>query len=132
MNITDPHIRKLEENQIFVFGSNLSGIHSAGAAKTGLIWGAKWGQSSGLQGQTYAIPTKDKAVFRTLSIDEIKHYVDQFIEFAKANTNLTFLVTEIGCGLAYCTPEKIAPLFANCKTLDNVYLPKRFWEVINK
>ena len=131
MNITEENITKLEENQIFVFGSNLSGRHGKGAAKTALGWGAKWGQAKGLQGRTYGIPTKDVSIRRTLSIVEIKPFVDEFIEFAKDNPNLIFLVTEIGCGLAGLTPKQIAPLFSECKELPNIYLPSRFWDVLN-
>ena len=131
MNITEENITKLEENQIFVFGSNLSGRHGKGAAKTALGWGAKWGQAKGLQGRTYGIPTKDASIIRTLSIVEIRPFVDEFIEFAKANQNLVFLVTEIGCGLAGLKPKQIAPLFSECKELPNIYLPSRFWHVLN-
>ena len=130
LNITNEHITELEENQIFVFGSNLSGIHGAGAAKTAIGFGAKYGQSNGLQGKAYAIPTKDETIRRTLSIEEIKPFVDEFIEFVKTNENLSFLVTEIGCGLAGLTPNQIAPLFTECKNMSNVYLPARFWNVI--
>ena len=131
MNTTDENITKLEENQIFVFGSNLSGRHGKGAAKTALGWGAKWGQAKGLQGRTYGIPTKDASIRRTLTIEEIKPFVDEFVEFAKANENLIFLVTEVGCGLAGLKPKQIAPLFTECKELSNVYLPSRFWHVLN-
>lgn len=131
MNITEENITKLEENQIFVFGSNLSGRHGKGAAKTALGWGAKWGQAKGLQGRTYGIPTKDASIRRTLSISEIKPFVDEFIIFAKTNQNLIFLVTEIGCGLAGLKPKQIAPLFSECKELSNIYLPSRFWHVLN-
>ena len=131
MNITEENITELKENQIFVFGSNLSGRHGKGAAKTALGWGAKWGQAKGLQGRTYGIPTKDASIRRTLTIEEIKPFVDEFVEFAKANENLIFLVTEIGCGLAGLKPKQIAPLFSKCKELSNVYLSSRFWHVIN-
>ena len=106
---TPENINSLAENQIFVFGSNLSGRHGKGAAKTALGWGAKWGQSKGLQGRTYGIPTKDASIRRTLTIEEIKPFVDEFIEFAKGNDNLIFLVTEIGCGLAGLKPKEVAP-----------------------
>lgn len=124
---TPENINSLTENQIFVFGSNLSGRHGKGAAKTALGWGAKWGQAKGLQGRTYGIPTKDASIKRTLTIEEIKPFVDEFIEFVKANPNLIFLVTEIGCGLAGYKPKDIAPLFAECVNLKNVKLPQRFW-----
>lgn len=119
-------ITKLRENEIFVFGSNLSGRHGKGAAKQALSWGARWGQASGLQGKTYGIPTKDASIRRTLSVSEIKPFVDRFIEFAKENPHLTFLVTEIGCGLAGYKPKDIAPLFKAALVIDNIKLPERF------
>jgi hypothetical protein len=127
MTRTTPEIiTHLPENHIFVFGSNLSGRHGKGAAKTALGWGAKWGQGVGLQGRTYGIPTKDAAIRRTLSIAEIKRFVDEFIQFAKANPELTFLVTEIGCGLAGLKPKEVAPLFKEAVAVSNIYLPARF------
>jgi len=131
MKITPEKITKLKNNQIFVFGSNQSGKHGKGAAKTALGWGAIYGQAEGLQGKTYGIPSKDKSIRRTLSINEIKPYVDRFIDFAKNHPELNFLVTEIGCGLAGLKPKSVAPLFLGCKELTNVWLPTRFWHKIN-
>src|ERR671937_817684 len=96
--ITPDVITELDKNQVFVFGSNLSGRHGKGAAKLALQWGATYGQAIGLQGHTYAIPTKDAAIKNTLQIEEIRHYVNEFVSFTKLNSNLIFLVTEIGCG----------------------------------
>ena len=127
MRITPDDIKKLEQEQIFVFGSNLSGRHGKGAAKTALGWGAKWGQSTGLQGRTYGIPTKDASIRRTLTITEIKPFVDEFIDFAKTRKDLIFLVTEIGCGLAGHKQKDIAPLFLDAVNVENIYLPKKFW-----
>lgn len=124
---TPENISSLGENKIFVFGSNLSGRHGKGAAKTALGWGAKWGQAKGLQGRTYGIPTKDASIRRTLTIEEIKPFVDEFIEFAKTNENLIFLVTEIGCGLAGLKPKEVAPLFKEAVNVFNIHLPSRFW-----
>lgn len=125
--ITPENIKTLAEGQIFVFGSNQSGRHGKGAAKTALGWGAIWGQANGLQGRTYGISTKDKSVKRTLSLVEIKSIVDEFIEFAKANPQLTFLVTEVGCGLSKMKPKEIAPLFEKSVEVSNIHLPARFW-----
>lgn len=127
MRITPGNITELKNNQIFVFGSNQSGRHGKGAAKTALNWGAIYGQAEGLQGKTYGIPTKDKNVKQTLQVNEIKSYVNRFIEFAKQHPELTFLVTEIGCGLAGLKPKQIAPLFKECRNLENVWLPAKFW-----
>ena len=127
MRITPDDIKNLEQEQIFVFGSNLSGRHGKGAAKTALGWGAKWGQSAGLQGRTYGIPTKDASIRRTLTITEIKPFVDEFIDFAKTRKDLIFLVTEIGCGLAGHKQKDIAPLFLDAVNVENIYLPEKFW-----
>ena len=62
-------------------------------------------------------------------MDNNTTYIDNFISFAKAKPELTFLVTEIGCGLAGYTPEDIAPLFIDAVDIPNIYLPIRFWNV---
>ena len=109
--ITPDYIKILAQKEIFVFGSNQSGRHGKGAAKTALGWGAVWGQAEGLQGRTYGIPTKNSSITRTLDLDEIKPYVDRFIDFVKTRPDLIFLVTEVGCGLAGLKPKEVAPLF---------------------
>ena len=129
---TSGEIKKLEPNQIFVFGSNLIGKHGKGAAKTAMGFGAKWGQAAGLQGRTYGIPTKGKSMKKILTLIEIKPFVDDFIEFAKANPGLTFLTTEIGCGLSNYKPKDIAPLFAAAIDVPNIHLPDRFWHKLIK
>src|SRR5688572_14286053 len=129
MRETPDNIMKLEGNEVFVFGSNLSGRHGKGAAKTALGWGAKWGKASGIQGKTYGIPTKDASIRRTLSITEIRPFVDEFIEWASSHSENTFLVTEIGCGLAGYNPKEVAPLFSKCLELENVCLPRKFIRV---
>jgi hypothetical protein len=130
--ITPDNIKNLSQNEIFVFGSNQSGRHGKGAAKTALGWGAIWGQAEGLQGRTYGIPTKNASIKKTLSLNEIKPYVDRFIEFAKENTTLVFLVTEIGCGLAGLKPKDVAPLFEGAINVENIHLPEKFWHKLNK
>lgn len=128
MKTTPINITKLASNEIFVFGSNESGIHGAGAAKTALnLFGAEWGVGIGITGQCYAIPTKDFDI-KTLSLDIIKHYVDEFLDFAKYNPELIFLVTQIGCGLSGYNPNNIAPMFKNIS--DNVILPKEFIDIL--
>lgn len=126
MKVTEDIIRNLGPNEIFVFGSNESGRHGAGAAKTALGWGAVWGQAEGLQGRTYGIPTKDSSIRNTLTIEQIKPYVDRFVACVRENPDLHFLVTEIGCGLAGLKPKQVAPLFAGVYGAPNVSLPSRF------
>lgn len=125
MRIASNHIVTLQPNEIFVFGSNLAGIHGGGAARLAYQkFGAVWGQGVGLQGQSYAIPTMQGGV------ETIKPYVDEFIEFAKQHPQLKFLVTEIGCGIAGFTPTEIAPLFEQAKGVSNIYLPEHFWKLL--
>ncbi|WP_455586784.1 A1S_2505 family phage non-structural protein [Bacteroides sp.] len=123
--ITPNRISELKPNEIFVFGSNLQGYHGGGAARLAMDkWGAVWGQGVGLQGQTYAIPTMQGGT------ETIRPYVDRFIEFAKNDSEKTFLVTEIGCGIAGFKPTDIAPLFRKATHVPNIWLPQRFWEVL--
>lgn len=125
--ITPNHITELKPNEIFVFGSNLQGYHGGGAARLAMNqWGAVWGQGTGLQGQTYAIPTMKGG------IGTIRPYIDQFIKFAQNDPERTFLVTEIGCGIAGFRPADIAPLFKNAINIPNIWLPQRFWEILQK
>ena len=126
MRHTPENIISVGPNQVFVFGSNEGGRHGKGAARQALTWGAVYGQAEGLQGRTYGIPSKDSAIRRTLTLDQMKPYVDRFVEFARSRPDLTFLVTEIGCGLAGLRPKQVGPLFEGAKELNNVYLPKRF------
>ena len=122
---TPDFITELKENEIFVFGSNLQGLHGGGAARLAYNkFGAIWGQGVGLQGQSYGIPTMHGGV------DAIKPYVDEFIEFAKSHPELTFLVTRIGCGIAGFRDEEIAPLFKECIEIDNVILPRSFHYIL--
>ena len=116
---TPERITSLQPNEIFVFGSNLRGMHGGGAAYIAhQKFGAIMGQGVGLQGQSYAIPTMQGGV------ETIKPYVDDFIEFAKMNKKLIFLVTRIGCGIAGFTDEEIAPLFEKAHEVENIVLPE--------
>ena len=114
---------------IFVFGSNLAGRHGKGAALFARRYhGAIYGQGIGLQGNSYAIPTKD-ANLKTLSLHSIERHILDFKIFSSNNPDLIFNITRIGCGLAGYTDEVIAPMFL--PTQDNWILPKE-WEYIKK
>lgn len=127
MRYTPDFITHLNNGEIFVFGSNLRGLHGGGAARVAYErFGAIWGQGVGLQGQSYGIPTMHGGV------DAIKPYVDEFIAFAKNHTEYTFLVTKIGCGIAGFKEEEIAPLFGNAVSVDNIVLPESFVMFLNQ
>ena len=113
---------------VFVFGSNFAGRHGKGAAlHARQHYGAVYGQGEGLQGRSYAIPTKDAAI-RTLPLDAIAAHVARFVAFARSNPQLRFRVSAIGCGLAGYVPAQIAPLFEGAP--NNCELPAEFVAVL--
>ena len=127
IEFTPDYISELKDGEIFVFGSNIAGQHGGGAARLAYNqFGAEWGVGVGLTGQTYAIPTMHGGV------DAIAPYVDEFIEFARQNSNMKFYVTRIGCGIAGFRDEDIAPLFRNALTVSNIVLPKSFYNILTQ
>lgn len=123
------------EHMIFVFGSNLSGIHGAGAAKFALKnKGAVMGVGEGRTGMSYALPTKGKNI-TFMSLTEIQDHVGNFLQYAHDNPDLEFQVTQIGCGLAGFSRDEIVPMFEyateNCyfDRMWKNYLPSaaKFW-----
>jgi hypothetical protein len=112
---------------IFVFGSNEAGRHGAGAALDALRdHGAIYGQGFGRQGNSFAIPTKNRNL-KPLPLSRIKEYVMEFRKYARAHPELRFKVTRIGCDLAGYTDEQIAPMFYNAP--GNCILTAR-WELM--
>lgn len=126
-----------QNNEIFVFGSNLIGIHGAGAAKAAYDqFGASWGQGFGLMGRSFAIPTKDKFI-DTLPFDVVNSYIRSFVLITRSvaegrqidglkkigqaayhfasdlDKDTKWFVTRVGCGLAGFKDSSIAPLFKN-------------------
>lgn len=119
----------MARNPVFVFGSNLAGIHGGGAAR----WayenrGAEWGVGFGLTGTSFAIPTMDWDI-ETLPLREIEKFVRKFLKFANARPDLEFQITPIGCGRAGYTPEQIAPMFRDAPA--NVIMPEEFRAVLS-
>ncbi len=83
--ITPRWIDSLKENEIFVFGSNLAGMHGGGAARIArLHFGAVMGKGVGLQGQSYAIPTMQGGV------ETIRPYVEEFIDLCQSSSRASF------------------------------------------
>ena len=117
------------EPSIFVFGSNLAGRHGKGAALTALQhYGAVYGQGEGLQGQSYAIPTKDFQL-KPLPLTSIENHVRVFLDFARSRPHWSFYVTAIGCGLAGYHDAEIAPFFKDAP--ENCELPHG-WRYLSK
>ena len=124
---------------IFVFGSNLSGIHGAGAAKTArLLYGAELGVGEGLTGTSYALPTKGINI-SFMDLDTVHTHVQKFMKYSydKMGT-YDFQVTRVGTGLSGFCDKDIAEIFhyvaypeSNCyfDTAWKPFLPKgaKFW-----
>lgn len=87
-----------DKNTIFVFGSNPEGRHGLGAAKIAKEqFGAIYGQGEGLQGNSYALPTKDLRIKDNnslKSIDEqtIINSIKKLYEVARQNKDKNFKI----------------------------------------
>ncbi|MFH8250020.1 hypothetical protein ACH3VR_06615 [Microbacterium sp. B2969] len=115
-------IDSLKPGEVFVFGSNSSGAHGGGAARFAYDrFGAVWGQSEGLQGQSYGIDTMS-------GLRVFEEQAGRFLVFAQEHSELRFLVTEVGCGIAGYTPDQVAGFFRGAS--DNVVLPESFVAVL--
>lgn len=101
-------IESLKENEIFVFGSNPSGIHGAGGAKTAMKFGAKIKNGRGIQGQAYALVTKNlvagffeketgityvKDGYKSLTEKQIMKNIEDLYDYANANKDKKFMIT---------------------------------------
>lgn len=125
--ITPEFTTRLAADEVFVFGSNLAGMHGGGAARMAYEhFGAEWGVGVGPTGQCYAIPTMQGG------IDTIRPYVDEFIVYAKQHSDKRFLVTRIGCGIAGFTDDEIAPLFREALAIPNIALPQLWHSILAK
>lgn len=122
---TPSDIKKLEDYEVFVFGSNLNGNHIGGAAKLAKDeFGAEELVGEGLKGQSYAFPTLDKEM-QKVSAEEFKKSIQKLIDCANKNTTNIFLVTKVGCGIAGFTEDKVKEYFTEFKgkLSANIILP---------
>lgn len=125
---TPKEVVKLNENEIFVFGSNMGGRHFGGAAHTAYVkFGAEWGIGEGFTGQCYAIPTLTREG-QKMKLEAVKTSIIRMYMEAKIHTELDFIVTKIGCGIAGFREAEIIPLIREAEIavgkLENVILPK--------
>lgn len=101
------YIKKLQPNEVFVFGSNPEGRHGLGAAKLAKAFGAVYGKGRGLYGQSYALVTKNlskgfhekstgityhTAGVRSVSLEQISLNIDEMYECARNHSDKYFLV----------------------------------------
>lgn len=143
---TGETITKLEPNYVFVFGSNPEGRHGAGAAKAALRFGAKYGIGRGLQGQTYALVTKNlregfveklsdgttktypKAGYRSVSKEDLIDNIKEFYDCAEQNKHLKFFVAykADSKNLNGYSSKEMFEMLTTYKIPDNVYLHSSF------
>ena len=112
-------------DEFWVFGSNKAGAHGKGTAKIAVEkYGAAYGQGFGLQGRSWAIPTRDykrengHPKVWSLTLDEVKANVARFVQYTQENPDKHWYVANVGCGNAGFTPAQMAPLFKgaiNCR-----------------
>ena len=113
---------------IFVFGSNLKGIHGKGAALFARNhYGAQLGVGRGRTGNAYALPTKDENLVPR-SLAEIDADIDIFVEYAWENRSNLFLLSPFGCGYAGYTAQQIAALLKRKDLPSNIVLTKHWLE----
>ena len=123
--IAPEFIESLGEKEVFVFGSNIQGIHNGGAAKFALMhFGAIMKQAEGIQGQSYAIPTDGN------TFEELKGAVGRFTDYVVLHPQNRFMLTAVGCGAACYSVDQIAPLFKQAYSFGNVYVPKDFLKYV--
>ena len=143
---TGEQITQLEPNYVFVFGSNPEGRHGAGAAKAALKFGAKYGIGRGLQGQTYALVTKNlkegfvekfadgttktypKAGYRSVSKEDLIANIKEFYDCAEQNKHLKFFVAykADSKNLNGYSSKEMFEMLTTYKIPDNVYLHSSF------
>lgn len=117
-------VKNLDEQTVFVFGSNMAGQHADGAARTALEhFGAMKGVGRGWSGQSYAIPTMNEHL-QQMPLSQIQHYIDDFKIYTKNHPKMTYFLTSIGCGIAGYKVEEIAPMFKGIS--HNVIFPASF------
>lgn len=106
----------------------MAGRHGKGAAKYAREhMGAIYGVGTGLQGSSYAIPTKD-AQLRSMTLSEIEPYVKEFLDFAKDNQQFLFLLTPVGTGLAGNSKFEMLKMLTKYKIHDNVVFVRQWFQ----
>ncbi|HCK31278.1 MAG TPA: hypothetical protein DIT34_08255 [Acinetobacter ursingii] len=123
-------ITELPEDTVFVFGSNMAGQHTHGAARVAAQhFGAVNHVGRGWAGQSFAIPTLNEHLQR-MPLSQIEHYIDDFKIYAQHHPKMKYFITALGCGIAGYKVSEIAPLFKGIH--NNVILPESFKPYIDE
>lgn len=128
-------IHYLNDNQIFVFGSNTQGRHGKGAALTArLRFGAVYGKPEGIQGKSFAIITKDltKKTHPSRTTTQIISQIEKLYKYATLHPDKEFIIA-YKCGdrnLNAYSSEEMAKMFASSKIPKNIIFDKLFYELV--
>ncbi|MEB3754410.1 hypothetical protein [Acinetobacter sp. MD2(2019)] len=123
-------IKTLADNTVFVFGGNLAGDHSEGAARIAQqFFGALAGVGRGWSGQSFSIPTLNEHL-QPMPLAQIQHYIEDFKIYTEKHPHTTYFITALGCGQAGYQTSDIAPLFRGISS--NVIFPESFKPYIEK
>ena len=130
-------ITKLGENGIFVFGSNTQGRHGKGAALTAKnMFKAVYGRAKGLQGQSYAIVTKDltKSTHPSVTRQSIEEQIVELYKYANENPEKEMYVAYAGSGanLNGYSNKEMAEMFASSPIPGNIVFEAGFNELVKK
>tara|TARA_R110002126_G_scaffold287546_1_gene440431 strand:+ start:518 stop:955 length:438 start_codon:yes stop_codon:yes gene_type:complete len=140
---TGKTIKELQPSQVFVFGSNPEGRHGLGAAKSAMKFGARYGKGRGLQGQTYALPTKNlkagfyervsgitypKAGKCSISLEQIRVNIAELYVCAKEHPDKQFIVVyqKNSNNLNGYSPNDIIKQFLSLEVPTNMYFHESF------
>ena len=127
-----------EPDTVFVFGSNPEGRHGAGAAKVArLQFGAIYGQGEGLQGRSYAIPTKDLRVqynygYKSISETKITTSIKKMYDCARLHPEWKFCIAYRNTGtrsLNGYTGFEMMRMFIDAGPIPgNIYVSKEWYD----
>ena len=127
---------KPEDNVIFVFGSNPEGRHGKGAALTArLHFGAIYGQARGIQGNSYAIVTKElRNNYPAITIDNIYDEILKLYEYAKCHKEKKFCIAyrtlENEKSLCGYTGYELLQLFLKPSSIpSNIYFSEEWYKI---
>jgi len=115
------HVHTKDDPRVFVFGSNLRGIHGAGAARYARNeLGAQLGVGIGRTGRCYALPTCEVPGV-PVSLESLSEFAGIFLDHARRFPGDRFFLSKVGCGIAGFTEEVVSLLFVGAP--ENVDLP---------
>lgn len=127
-------LTKLPPNDIFVFGSNTQGRHGKGAALDAIkYFRAIYGQPEGLQGQSYAIITKDLTKYKHPSISTLSiiSQIHNLYKYAINNPNNKFYIAyKIGNNLNGYTSKEMADIFSDIEIPNNIVFDEEFSKLL--